>query len=277
MKAVNLLPGDAPVIAANAGKPNLGMIGGAAAGLLAIVVVAAYFGMARVDSVKSETKAEQDKAAKATSDTAAVRSQISSLGTPVADSDKQLAQGAEQVLVSAYTERHDFPRLARELRAIMGENGWYVSIKASSAPGDPSGGESTSAITVVGYLPTEELVASFNDRANSQSTMKNAKIMGLKQERLLNVKTKKPGLYVKFTMTADIVDTVAPSSDASSSATSGGDGTTVSGGSQTPTLSLDPVPPKPKAKPVAVKPVIPAKPKNPFDVAATVAGRGGIA
>lgn len=280
MKPVNLLPGDAPVVSVNAGKPNLGMIGGAAAGFVVIVAVVGYFAMARVDTVKSEARAAQDQAAQATSDTTAVRSRIQSLGQPAVDADRQLAQGAEQVLVAAYTERHDFVKLSRELRGIMGTNGWYVSVEAATSDGEDGSGP---GVKVTGYMPSKELAASFDERADSQSSMANASIVGLSSERLINLGTKKPGIYWKFTMKADLVDTVSPSSSAVGGATAGSTtGTTVGGGSNTPTLSLDPRPPKPVApKPVAAaeaaKSTAPAKPKNPFDVASAVAGRGGVA
>lgn len=274
MKPVNLLPGDAPVVSTEPAKPNLGMIGGALAGLVAIVGVSGYFAMARVDSVKSETGAAQARATEATEEAAAVRSQIESLGQPVVDSDRQLAQGAEQVLVSAYTERHDFVRLADDLRAIMeGTDGWYQHVTASSAAG-----EDGTEVTIVGFMPTKELMATFNERANATKTLKDAVTVGIETVRLIDVANKRPGIYFKFTMTASLVDTVAPSvdGDTGAGATSDGTGTTVgngSGGDGSINLSLDPEPvEKPRAS--AAKPAKPAKPKNPFDVAASVAGGG---
>jgi hypothetical protein len=139
----------------------MGMIGGAAFGIVAIIVVAAYFAMARVDSIKSETAASQSAAAAATAETASVQSQTQSIGQPVVDSDKQLAQGAEQVVVAAYTERYDFVQLAQELRGIMtGTGGWYEHVEASTSSSDGT----TQSVTITGYMPTAELAASFNER-----------------------------------------------------------------------------------------------------------------
>lgn len=276
MKPVNLLPGNAPVVSVEGAKPNVALLGGAAAGLLAVVVVAGYFGMARVDSVKSETAAANDAAAAATSETAAVRSTIASLGQPVIDSDKQLAEGAEQVLVAAYTERHDFVQLARELRGIMqGTGGWYVTVTASSA--GAAGDTGAKAVSITGYMPTEQLAASFNERINATRTLTNAEHVSLESEVLAVEKTRRPGTYWKFTITADMVDTVAPTSDESSGgSTADATGALVANGggdSGELTLSLDSEP-----KVVVVhkpKVVVPAKPKNPFDVAAAAASAGG--
>lgn len=267
MRPVNLLPAEKQVAAAAPGKPNLGLIGGVAAGLVAVVVVAGYFAMAKVDNVKSETAAATQAATDATSQVASIQSQIESLGKPVVDSDRQLAQGAEQVLVGAYTERHDFVRLARELRGIMDPSGWYVSIEAST-----SAGEDGQSVTITGYLPSKELVASFNERVNSTRTMDGAETTSIESEVLSNLDTKKPGTYWKFTTVAKLVDTVAPSADG---ATSGGissdDGTTVAnGGGGDGELSLSLLP-EPKR---AAAPKQPAKPKNPFDLAASNAAKG---
>ena len=78
MKPVNLVPSDAPVVAAASAGPNVGMIGGAAVGMLAVVVVAGYFAFSRVDSIKSETAAAQQRTNDATTQTASTRSQIQS-------------------------------------------------------------------------------------------------------------------------------------------------------------------------------------------------------
>lgn len=276
MKPVNLLPGDAPVAAVEPGKPNLGMIGGAVAGFLAIVVVGGYFAMARVDSVKSEAAAANDRATQATQQTAAVRSQIESIGQPIVDSDRQLAQGAETVLVGAYAERHDFVMMARELQAIMeGTGGWYESVEAASA----SGPDVQESVTIVGYMRTKELVASFNERANATRTLANAETIGIESERLTDLDTKRPGIYFKFTMTADLVDTVAPSAGGVGGAPGDPTGTTVAdggrGGDGELRLSLEREPRDDAAPAAAAKKRAPAKPKNPFAVASSVAGRGG--
>ncbi len=274
MKPVNLLPSDAPVVAASAGKPNVAAIGGAAVGFLAVVGVAGYFAMARVDSVKSETAAIQARQAEAIAETAAVNSQVASLGTPVVDSDKELARGAEQVLVSAYTERHDFPELAAELQGIMeGTGGWYESVEAkASSGGGGTGVDSGKAVKITGVMETEQMAASFEERVNGTRTMANAEITSLESTILTELDSKRNATYWRFTIEADLVDTVAPS--AGGAAGSDSTGTTVgSGGSGALTLSLD-AKPTPKQPPAAA-PAKPAKPKNPFDIAAAAAVRGG--
>lgn len=270
MKPVNLIPTDGPAVAAApGGKPNLGMIGGAVVGVVAIVGVAAYFALARVDSIKSETADARNQAAAATSETTAVQSQTQSIGQPVVDSDKQLAQGAEQVVVAAYTERHDFVQLAQELRGIMDPAGWYVSFEASSSSSD---GE-TQGVTIVGYMPSAELAASFDERVTGTRTLDNAVVQELKSETLTDLDTKRPARYWKFTITADLVDTEAPFMNGGAGA--GGDASALVGdagsGDEALTLSLDSKP-KPKAKPEAK--ATPAKPKNPFDIAAAAAAGG---
>jgi hypothetical protein len=249
----------------------MGMIGGAAFGIVAIIVVAAYFAMARVDSIKSETAASQSAAAAATAETASVQSQTQSIGQPVVDSDKQLAQGAEQVVVAAYTERYDFVQLAQELRGIMiGTGGWYVSVEAASA----SRGGDTQSVTISGYMPTAELAASFDERVTGTRTLDNALITELESETLTDLDSKRPARYWKFTIGADLVDTEAPFASGGGGGGGGDTGAIVgdSGGDQALVLSLDPRP-KPKAKPAA-KPAAPAKPKNPFDIAASAAAGG---
>jgi hypothetical protein len=273
MKPVNLLPADAPVVKQASAGANLGMIGGAAAGLLAVVAVAGYFALARVDSVKSETKSFKAAESEATSETTSVRNQIGSLGQPVLDSDKQLATGAEQVLVSAYTERHDFVQLAQELRGIIqGTGGWYVSVSASSAGGGDSGGQ---AVNIVAYLPTKELAAGFNERVNGTRSLSGAEVVSLRSELLTDLDSKRNATFWKITIGADLVDTIAPSvSGGGAAAGDGGTGTIVGdgGGDGTLVLSLDSAPQETrKAAPVKK----PAAPRNPFDVAATAAAGGG--
>jgi Tfp pilus assembly protein PilN len=274
MKPVNLMPPDSPVaVKATAGKPNMGLIGGIAVGLVAVVGVGGYFAMARVDSVKSEADAANQRAQQASSETQATRAQIQSIGQPVVDSDKQLAQGTEQVLISAYTERYDFVLLAKELRAIMDPNGWYESIDASSVGGGED--ESGKAVTIVGYMPTKELAAGYDQRVNGTRSLADAEFSSLETVHLTTLKSKRPGIYWKFTLTANLVDTKAPyAGDAGGAA--GADGTAVgdSGDSGTLTLSLDPEPKAASAPKKQSAPAEPAKPKNPFDVAASAA-RGG--
>lgn len=275
MKPVNLLPGDAPAVVAVAGgggaANKLGMIGGAAAGMLAVVCVAAYFAMARVDSVKSETLLAQTQATQATTDSAAVQSQIQSLGQPANDSDKDLAQGAEKVLVAAYSERHNYPNLLSELKKIMdGRDGWYEQLKVRTHPIE----QDSRQIVIEGYMPDAESMASFNERANLQSTMENAEIVELREKGMFSPVTRSKGRYWWFKMTADLVDTVAPTvASELGSPDAGPSGTTVSEGSQNPKMSLEDRPAKAAA--AAAKPAKPAKPANKFDVAATFAGRGG--
>jgi hypothetical protein len=245
----------------------MGMIGGAVAGVLAIAVVAGYFAMARVDSIKSETAAATQRSQDATTEAAAVTSQVQSLGQPIVDSDKQLAQGQEQVLVAAYTERHDFVLLSQELKAIMeGTKGWYQLVEATSAGTD---GASEVGVKIVGYMPTKELMAGFNERANATKSLANAEIVAIETERLTDVDSRRPGIYFKFTMTADLVDTVAPSATTVGGGVDSNGQTVSSGGSGELSLSLES---KPKPKPAAA--AAPAKPKNPFDIAASVAGGG---
>jgi outer membrane murein-binding lipoprotein Lpp len=269
MKPVNLAPGDVAVAAAGDGKPNYGMIGGAVAGVLMIAFVAGYFAMARVDTVKSEMASLNARAAEVTQETEAVQQQVASLGQPVIDSDKQLAQGQEQIVVSAYTERHDFVQLADELRGIMrGTGGWYEEVTASSATANGEG----RAIKIKGVMPTKELAASFNERVNATRTMRNSSYDSLESVRLLDIKSKRRGTYWKFEISADMVDTEAPFA-----AGSGGDatGTTVADGPDATAikLSLEPKPRPRAAAPAA--PAEPPKPRNPFDVAASAAREGG--
>jgi hypothetical protein len=256
----------------------MGMIGGAAVGIIALVGVAGYFAMARVDSVKSETALANTSAQQATSQTAAIHSQVASLGKPVVDSDKQLAQGAEQVLVAAYTERHDFVGLSNELRGIMeGTGGWYDSVKASTAGGAGADAGTTKSVTIVGYMPTKELAASFNERVEGTRALKNADVSSLESAHLRDLSTRRAGVYYKFTITADFVDTIAPSADGDAGGTGGTSATGTTVGSSTGgdlSLSLDPEPAA--TKPKAAKPKA-TKPANPFDIAASAAGRGGAA
>lgn len=270
MKPVNLLPGDAPVVAASAGKPNFAALGGAVAGFVAVVGIAGYFAMARVDSINSETTAIQQRTAQATSETQTVNSQVASLGQPVVDGDKQLAQGQEQVLVSAYAERHDFPELAAELQGIMeGTGGWYETIEATVGSA-----EGTRGVKIVGIMPTEQLAAAFDERASATRSLTKAEITELESTTLTDLDSKRNAVYWKFTIEADLVDNVAPSADGGMGGGSGTATTVGSGGeSGELTLSLDPEP-KPKAAAKPAKAAAPAKPKNPFDVAAAAAGGG---
>lgn len=272
MKPVNLLPEEIKAVKVSGGAPSRGMIGGAAAGLVAVVGIAGYFAMARVDSVKSEADLANARSAQATQQAAAIQSQIQSLGQPVVDSDRQLAQGAEQVLVSAYTERHDFVLMSSELQGITDSSGWIESVTAATSSED--GGKS---VRIEGYFPTKELAASYNERVNSTRTLENAEAVSIKSERRTDTDTKRPGVYYRFVVTADFVDTIAPASGGSAGSTDAG---LVSDGGGELVLSLDSEPGETKAKskkpaPAPKAEATPAKPKNPFEVAATAANGGG--
>lgn len=270
MKPVNLLPADVAVASAPSAGPNMGMIGGAIAGIVAIVGVAGYFAMARVDTVKSETAAAQKATQDATTEAASITSQVQSLGQPIVDSDKQLAQGYEQMLVSAYAERHDFVLVAGELRTIMeGTGGWYESITVTSAQEE---GSDDRAVKIVAYMPTKELAAGFNERVDATSSMENAETIVVESERLRDIDTKRPGIYFKFTIEADLIDTVSPDATGTGGGLGDATGTAVgSSGADSGELSLS-LEPEPAKQPAAA--AKPAKPKNPFDIAATVAGGG---
>jgi hypothetical protein len=193
---------------------------------------------------------------------------VQSLGQPIVDSDKQLAQGAEQVLVAAYTERHDFVLVAQELRAIMeGTGGWYETIEATSAQSE--GGDDT-GVKIVALFPTKELAAGFNERVNATSTMEHAETIGESSKRLRDIDSRRPGIYFKITVKADLVDTVAPNANGSGGGLGDSTGTAVgSSGADSGELSLS-LDPEPVKKPAAA--AKPAKPKNPFDIAANFAG-----
>lgn len=270
MKPVNLLPADVAVASAPSAGPNLGMIGGAIAGVLAIVGVAGYFAMARVDTIKSETAAAQQRAQEATTEATSVQSQVQSLGQPIVDSDKQLAQGYEQLLVSSYTERHDFVLAAQELRAIMeGTGGWYQYVQVMSAHTD---GDDDKDLKIVAFMPTKELAAGFNERVNATASFKNAETVTIQSKDLRDVDTHRPGVYFKFTVEADFVDLVKPFADSGDGGLGDASGTAVgNSGADDGALDLA-LDSEPKPKPAA--PAKPAKPKNPFDIAATVAGGG---
>jgi len=282
VKPVNLLPSSSPVVAvaATGAKPNLGMIGGAALGVICVLGVAGYFAMARVDSVKSETTKLQNDASTATTETGTVSAQIASLGQPVTDSDKELAAGREKVLLTAYSERQDFVLLARELRGIMpNADGWYTSVKAGGGGVGSTDASGANSVTIEGYMVSEELLAGFDERAEATKSLKNADTVTIGSERLRGIGNKKLGRYFKFTLTAELVDLVAPESGSTTGSVAT-DGTTVgSGGSHEITLSLDSNPPTKKAtKPKVTKaatPAVPAKvaaPANPFGIAAAAAG-----
>ncbi|MCW2961030.1 MAG: hypothetical protein JWM90_1417 [Thermoleophilia bacterium] len=280
MKPVNLIPiGAEPSAAVASGaKPNMGVIGGSIAGVVAVLAIAGYFAMARVDSVKSETNQFTTSATSATTETASVRSQIQSLGQPVTDTDTQLAEGAEKVLVSAYTERRDYVEMMRELMAAMeGTGGWYESIEASSIGGQTEPG--VKSVTLKGYFPSKELLASFNERIEASRSLRGADTLEIKSTRKFsNDAKRKQGVYWGFTTTANLVDNEAPfvADPSAEGEKAGTDGTTVSDTTAL-TLSLGSLnaitatAKKPKA---AATPVIPAAPKNPFDLAATAAAGG---
>lgn len=286
MKPVNLLPsGDGPTVAVAVGggdKASVGKIGGIAAGAVAVVAVAGYFAFARVDSVRSETTQLQGQAASATQETTAVRSRISSLGQPVVDSDKQLAQGQEQVLVSAYSERHDFPRLARELRDIMQDTGgWYTTIDVSLVTSSTSGAGSgpVRTATISGYVPSDLTMAGFNERVNATASLKDADTVSVTSIKKLVHGTVR--MYWKFTVTADLVDKVAPEVDPTDGepdpvtglVPGAAPGATVSAGGSDDALHLSLEPTASTRKPAA-SPTKSAAPANPFATAAAAAGKG---
>lgn len=270
MKPVNLYPVDLPVNA-EPGAPNMGLIGGAAAGVVALVVVGAFFAMARVDSIKSETGKLGTDTTSAQQETQSIEAQIQSVGIPVVDSDKQLAESAEKTLVSAYTERVEFGLMAQELQAIMaGTGGWYTTVRASAVGSVDSSGSDGSTVSIEGFLPTAEQAASFNERVNSTRTLTDAATVNVTTVTLAKKKGRKVGRYFQFKVTAKLVDTLKPYSSTAAKmenlvADTGGD----------PKLSLDP---DPVVKPVvraAAKPATPVAPTNSFAVAAAAAARGG--
>ena len=283
MKPVNLLPVGSVVAAPTEPvKLNNGLIGGIAIGVVAVLGLGGYLAMARVDSVKSETAQATSAAQAAQGTTTSVRSQIASIGQPVNDSDKQLADGAQQVLVSAFSERYDYVLLTRELKTIMPAQGWYTSVKVDTG-GTAGGGGSTGGATVTleGYMPTVELAASFDDRVTGTKSLSNAVSSQINSKKLTSLATKRPGTYYHFVVTATFEDKIAPSAPgAGSSGSTGTTGTPVAnGGDDTISLSLDPEPvvKRTAAQKAAAqqKAAAAAKPKNPFDVAAGAAAGGG--
>ena len=274
MKPVNLLPsGGVEVVVASsaAGKPNMGAIGGAVAGGVALVAIAGYFAFARVDSIKSEADQFTQQATAATSETTSTRSQIQSLGQPVVDSDVELAKGAEKVLVSAYTERRDYVKAIREtLTLVEGTGGWYSYIDIASNVDSSGGGGKT--IELHGFFPSKDAMAAFNERINSAVTIRDADTIEIKQKRRYVGGRMRMFWWVK--LSANLVDTVPPYvSDPTAAPANKTDGTTVSDAGDDLTLSLGDINAAVKKKQQA-KQAAPATPKNPFDVAATVAAGG---
>lgn len=277
MRPVNLAPGKATTVAVKAEKPNFGMIGGAIAGVLVMAAVAGYFGMARVDAVKAEAQASRDAASSATSETQSVKAQVQSLGQPVKDTDRNLAQGQEAIVVAAFTERHDFVQLAEELRGIMqGTGGWYEKVTASVGGSGNSGG--THSVTISGVMPSNVLAASFDERINATRSLENADLETLKSVELVKVgsKSRRSTTYWQFTIGADLVDTKAPFVSGSSGSAGDSSGTAVgdsgAGESASLELSLEAKPKVDATKDVAKQN---AKPRNPFDIAASNASGGG--
>lgn len=273
MKPVNLLP-TAAVRRRTTAAPSRNMIGGIAAGAAMLVLIVGYFAMARVSSVKDEAQAANDRAAQAMTEAATIRTKVQTLGPAPVDSDHQLAQGAEEVLLAAYTERRDYVRLVRELHGIMdGTGGWYEDIKASSSSLDGD-----ALVTITGVMPSAEILTAFNERANGTRSLDDAVTTSIKSVVMRDDKTKKPGRYWRFTMTAKLTDQVAPNADASAASAGNGDGTTVSsGGNSDLKLSLLPEPRPTTQASRSSKPAAAAAAKpstNAFDVAADAAAGG---
>lgn len=289
MKPVNLLPkGNGPAVAAEPQKLNLGVIGGIAGAVVVLLGVGGYLALARVDTVKSETaKAVADQTA-AQNEITQVQATTASVGPPVTDSDKQLADDQVKTLVAAYGERYNYVELTRELSGIMqGSGGWYSSVKINSVgstDGSAGTGGAGGSVTIDGYMPTMELAAGFEKRVEGTRSMSTAVGTKFESKRLIDRYTKKPTTYYHFVVTATFDDNIAPTADGSTPVDTG-TGTTVSdGGSGEITLSLDsePTPVKTTAQIAAEKAakakkqaaaIEAAKPKNPFaEVADEVAG-----
>ena len=139
--------------------------------------------------------------------------------------------------------------------------------RTAAAPTEAGQTSNAKSVTIIGYMKTKELAAGFNERVEVTKSLSDAETVALESAHLTDLDSKRPGVYYKFTITANLVDTVAPSASGGAD-TGDGTGTVVgSGGGGELTLSLDAEPKK-----AAPKPAKPAKPKNPFDVAATAAG-----
>ena len=270
MKPVNLYP--TAQQSADSGAPNMGLIGGAAAGIVLGVVVASFFALAHVDSIKSETGKLTSDASAAQTETQTVEAQIEAVGSPVIDSDKQLAANAESTLVSVYKNRVDFKLVASELQAIMaGTGGWYTTVDASSeGTVDTSSTSAATSVKIQGIMPTVQLAASMNERVESTRSFSNATATDVETVKMRKINGRKVGTYVKFTITATLVDTLAPYKDAGAGA---GEGLVANGGGGDPELSLDPQPvirkaarPSDKATAAAA-----AAASNPLALAATAA------
>lgn len=268
MKPVQLMPPSTSVAAVQLdAKPNYGLIGGIAVMVLALVGVGGYFAMARVDSVKSETAKFAKDTTAAQAEAAKNRAEIQSLGQPVINRDIQIAQGAEQILVAAYGERRQFELMAQELHAVMLDDrgksiGWYDSITATSAAVE---GGSKAPVEIVGFLPSAEMATAFDERLDGTRTLSNANLIAISKSVMVDRKSRTKREYWKVTITADLaaVDGVN-GADTSSLVGNGGGGGSVQ-------LATEAAPERPAVKRPKPKP---AAPRNPFEVAASVAGGG---
>lgn len=269
MKPVNLYPHDRP--SGDPTAPNTALIGGAAGLVVVGLIVVAFFAFSRVDTIKSETGKLNADAASAQQETTAVQAQITSIGEPVMDADRQLAQNAEQTLVSVYRERVDFQLMADELNRIMPKVGWYTEIRASAIGSVDAATNEASSVIIQGFLPTPEMVASFNERVESTRTFKDAKTVKITSKKLRHRKTRKLGRYFEFKIVANLVDTVIPYSTTAAPTDSAGGSLVGNGSSDALTLSLDPEAVVRKATRGAAAP---AAPTNPLALAAGAAAGG---
>jgi hypothetical protein len=270
VKPVNLYPNALPASGASSG-PSLGVIGGAAAGVLLTVLVASFFALAHVDTIKSETSKLTNDASVAQSETQTVEAQTEAIGSPVVDSDKELATSAEKTLVGVYRNRVDFKLVANELQAVMaGTGGWYTSVDADSTGATATDGSDGASVVLEGYMPTLELAASIDERIESTRSFSDATTVGVQTKKLQRIHGHKVGTYVKFTVHATLVDTLAPFKDGGGAST--GDNLVASGGGD-PVLSLDskPVVRKATRSSSQAAAAAAAAAKNPLALAASAA------
>lgn len=181
MKPVDLRPPDSPVVAAPGGSGSRSGIGVAILAILAVVGVAGYFAMGRVNTLKEE-------AASLSADTQRIQQEASIVNTQIAEAGRSqdtdfatIASNKEQQLTDALGKRIDYPLLERELNAVLPAGAWLDSAIADvSADESISGALDEENSTGIGKLELKGYVLSATDlaalvqRINSSKTMQDA-------------------------------------------------------------------------------------------------------
>lgn len=276
MRPIDLSPPDSPAVVVEAGSGVGGSRTAVTYGVIAVLAVvglAAYFGMARVNSLKEKTTELQAASADADKQKSAVEVEIAQAGASKGTNYAAIASNKQGQLSRLLGERVDYALMQRELGGVPPMGTWFESADASAGnANDASGGAGT--ISLVGYTRSTLDLAALVQRLNSTRTIAHA------EPGVTTWKRSASGAnYLRFVITGSLQSSPPPSTSSTDSTDSTGSSTgsaLVGGPSDGPlgsSIALEPHPGYNARQAATIKANTPLPP-TPLERAAQAAGGG---